>query len=160
MKVLTLIVTAVVLGATSPALSQEKEEAADELPSVLIYKNPSCACCSLWVKHMEAYGFETKTYTTRRANELKDNLGVPKDMRSCHVAQVGGYIVEGHVPADLIEKMLREKPDIAGLTVPGMVTGSPGMEGHGPQDYDVLAFTKDGKTSVYAHREGKATVSD
>ncbi|MGA7307096.1 MAG: DUF411 domain-containing protein, partial [Rhodothermales bacterium] len=117
-----------------------------------VYKNPSCGCCGKWVEHMEKNGFEVKTVDTGNPDGVKDRLGVPANMRSCHVGVIGDYLIEGHVPADLVKKLLKDKPDIAGLSVPGMVVGSPGMEGHNPQHYDVLAFTKDGKYTVYASR--------
>jgi hypothetical protein len=86
---------------------------------------------------------------------MKDSLGVPAALRSCHTAVVGGYVIEGHVPAELIERLLAEHPThVRGLAVPGMVTGSPGMEGPNPQDYDVIAFDRDGTTHVYAHEKG------
>ena len=151
MKILALALTAITLGAATPT-SAQTENIDTELPSMIVYKNPSCGCCSMWVDHVKEYGFEARTYTSRKMDALKDRLGVPSDLRSCHVATVDGYIFEGHVPADLIERVLTEKPEIAGLAVPGMVVGSPGMEGHNPQHYDVLAFTADGKTSVYAKR--------
>lgn len=134
-----------------PAFGQSHSSDGD-LPSMIVYKNPSCGCCHLWVEHAEEYGFSTRVYTTKNPNVLKDRMGVPKNVRSCHVAEVDGYIIEGHVPADLIEKLLTERPDVAGLAVPGMVVGSPGMEGHNPQRYDVVAFTKDGRYTVYASR--------
>lgn len=124
----------------------------EKLPSMIVYKNPSCGCCHKWVEHMEKNGFEVKTVDTGNPDAVKDRLGVPDNMRSCHVGVVGDYLIEGHVPADLVKKLLKERPDVAGLTVPGMVVGSPGMEGYNPQHYDVLAFTKDGKYTVYASR--------
>ena len=114
-------------------------------------------CCHLWVEHINANGFDAKVIDITdqtRLDELKTSSGVPETMRSCHMALVGTYVVEGHVPADLITKMLRDKPQARGLTVPGMVTGSPGMESPGvpPRAYDVLLFQRNGTSRVYASR--------
>jgi hypothetical protein len=84
--------------------------------------------------------------------ELKNNLNVPQKLRSCHTALIDGYVIEGHVPADVIERLIKEKPPVAGLAVPGMPVGSPGMEGGKPEPYSVFAYDKDGKTTVYAKR--------
>ncbi|HEX9659673.1 MAG TPA: DUF411 domain-containing protein [Rhodothermales bacterium] len=135
----------------SSALAQG-QDVGSKLPTMTVYKNPSCGCCSKWIEHVEQYGFTVKTYTTKNPDALKDRLDVPANMRSCHVGVIGDYLFEGHVPADLIEKFLAERSNAAGLAVPGMVVGSPGMEGHNPQHYDVVAFTKDGRGSVYASR--------
>jgi hypothetical protein len=85
-------------------------------------------------------------------NQIKARYNVPAKLRSCHTALVGGYVIEGHVPADLIHRLLQEKPPILGLAVPGMPIGSPGMEGGKPQRYEVVTFDKHGKTAVYARR--------
>ncbi len=83
---------------------------------------------------------------------VKNEMGVPRQLRSCHTARVGGYVVEGHVPADVVKKLLEEKPDVAGVAVPGMPMGSPGMEGFRKDPYDIIAFSKSGKSSIYASR--------
>ena len=102
---------------------------------------------------MQANGFTAKIVDMDDLSEVKRNAGVPDRLQSCHTALIGAYVAEGHVPADLVKKMLAEKPKIAGLAVPGMVAGSPGMElGSRTDPYDVIAFTKDGKSSVYAKR--------
>jgi hypothetical protein len=125
---------------------------ADE-PVLVVYKDPNCGCCSKWVEHMRQNGFRVESHDTSGVDGIKDRAGVPQATRSCHTALIGGYAIEGHVPADLVRRLLREHPaDVGGLAVPGMVTGSPGMEGPNPQNYDVIAFTKDGRTSVYAKR--------
>ena len=125
--------------------------------AMTIYKSPTCGCCVHWVDHVKGNGFEPKVIDVAdqtRLNDLKTTSGVPEALRSCHLALVGAYAVEGHVPADLIHKMLREKPQARGLTLPGMVTGSPGMEvpGQPASRYDILLFQRDGKTTVYASR--------
>ena len=107
-----------------------------------------------WVGHLQENGFkvQTKDVFGRKFTDLKDKHGVPEKLHSCHTAVVNGYVVEGHVPADLIQRLLKEKPAIVGLAVPGMPVGSPGMEGPKPEPYEVLTFDKNGKTTVYAKR--------
>ena len=127
--------------------------ATTDAPEVVVYKDPSCGCCTKWVEHMRQSGFRVASHDTSGVDGIKDQAGVPQGARSCHTGLVGGYAIEGHVPAEVVRRLLREHPgDIAGLAVPGMVTGSPGMEGPNPQHYDVIAFHKDGRTSVYEKR--------
>ena len=116
---------------------------------VVVYKSPTCGCCSKWVDHMTASGFKVIAHDTSNMQAVKTRLGVPDAMASCHTSVVNGYIIEGHVPAADIQRLLRDKPKVAGLAVPGMVTGSPGMEGSRSDPYNVIAFG-DGKTSVFA----------
>ncbi|MEM8484496.1 MAG: DUF411 domain-containing protein [Bacteroidota bacterium] len=135
------------VSACTPSNSQPR-------PNMVVYKTPTCGCCKKWVTHLETAGFTVKTTDLDDLSDIKTQFGVPQKLRSCHTAVVDGYIVEGHVPADVVEKMLREKPDIAGISVPGMPIGSPGMEVEGrPADrYNVMAFNKNGQTSIYAQR--------
>ena len=121
-------------------------------PVVTVYKSATCGCCTKWIEHMRAAGFTVVAHDTEDHTGVMGNFGVPFRLGSCHTAQVGSYVIEGHVPTDLIRKVLEEHPAIAGLAVPGMVTGSPGMEGPGAERYDVVAWNRQGKTSVYAHR--------
>ena len=123
-----------------------------EPPTVTVYKSATCGCCHKWIEHLRAAGFTVKAYDTEDLTSVATSMGVPFRLTSCHTARVGNYVIEGHVPADLIRKVLAEHPAILGLAVPGMVTGSPGMEGPNPQRYDVIAWTREGKTSVYARR--------
>jgi hypothetical protein len=118
--------------------------------AIEVYKSPTCGCCALWVEHVNANGFAAKVTDMPDVTPVKSQRGVPQALRSCHTAIVGGYVIEGHVPAADIQRLLRERPAIAGLAVPGMPMGSPGMEGPGPQRYDVIAFDRQGQTSVYA----------
>jgi hypothetical protein len=106
------------------------------------------------VVHLEKNGFkvEKKVLFGKAFTDFKRKHGVPERLYACHTAMIGGYLIEGHVPADLIFKLLKEKPPVLGLAVPGMPVGSPGMEGGKPEPYEVLAFDKNGKTSVYARR--------
>jgi hypothetical protein len=122
------------------------------LPVVTVYKDPSCGCCAKWVKYMSANGFVLNVKDVANVDQYKTMLHVPAALQSCHTAIVGKYIVEGHVPADVIKKFLAEKPDLLGLAVPGMVDGSPGMEGAHSEHYDVIAYDRAGKTRVYAKR--------
>jgi hypothetical protein len=121
-------------------------------PLVEVFKSPTCGCCSQWVEHMRASGFTVRTTDLNDLSEIKKARGVPDQVQSCHTAVVNGYVVEGHVPATDVHRMLREKPAIAGIAVGGMPIGSPGMEfpGAKAQPYDVMSFDKNGATRVYA----------
>lgn len=138
--------------AAAPSAASATQAAADA-PLLVVYKSPTCGCCKQWVEHMRQNGFNVETHDTEGVDSIKDQSSVPMAARSCHTALVGGYAIEGHVPADVVRRLLREHPaNVAGLAVPGMVTGSPGMEGPYPEHYQVIAFTKDGRTSVYETR--------
>ena len=121
-------------------------------PMVEVYKSPTCGCCSAWVDHLRDQGFEVRTIETDKVDELKATHRIPRQVQSCHTALVSGYVVEGHVPAADVARLLKERPAIAGIAVPGMPVGSPGMEipGTKPQPFDVIAFGKDGSTRVFA----------
>ena len=122
--------------------------------TITVFKSPSCGCCKGWVEHLRKHGYTVVARDLADVAPIKTAHGVPEKLRTCHTALVGGYVVEGHVPADVIARLLEERPKIAGLGVPGMPAGSPGMEMPGaPADhYDVVAFDKAGRTSVYARR--------
>lgn len=118
---------------------------------VVVYKNPDCGCCGKWADHMRESGFSVREVATRDMALVKSEAGVPEALGSCHTAIVGGYIVEGHVPASDVRRMLSEKPAIAGVSVPGMPQGSPGMEGPYPAErYDVIGFDAEGGVRVYS----------
>ena len=118
---------------------------------VNVYKSPTCGCCKEWVKHLQANGFSVKTHDVPDVSPYKVANGVPVTLGSCHTATVGGYVIEGHVPASDVKRLLKERPPVRGLAVPGMPIGSPGMEqGAHKQRYDVLTFDKQGNTSVYS----------
>lgn len=119
---------------------------------MVVYKDPGCGCCEQWVAIMQREGFVVSARNTGDMEPIKRRYHVTPELASCHTALVEGYVIEGHVPADLVQKLLREKPKLVGLAVPGMVTGSPGMEGPNPQHYQVLSFDAAGKTAVYARR--------
>jgi hypothetical protein len=121
--------------------------------AVTVYKTATCGCCAKWVDHMRAAGFDVKTTDVENIGEVKSTYGVPGELSSCHTSLVAGYVVEGHVPADVVSRMLREKPKIAGIAVPGMPIGSPGMEQGGQRNpYQIIAFERGGKASVYERR--------
>lgn len=118
---------------------------------VEVYKSASCGCCSLWVEYMKKSGFSVEVHDVRNVAPFRQRFGVPDAMASCHTAVVGGYAIEGHVPAVDIKRLLREKPKAAGIAVPGMVQGSPGMEqGRGKDPYNTVLFTKDGRSAIFA----------
>jgi hypothetical protein len=128
--------------------------AAPPAKDATVYKSPTCGCCKAWVEHMKKAGFRVTAHDVDDVEPYKKKYGVPAGLGSCHTAVVsGGYIVEGHVPADLVDKLITEKPkDIVGLAVPGMPQGSPGMETGKVEKYEIMAFDKAGKTKVYARR--------
>lgn len=126
--------------------------AADTAPAdtVVLYKTPTCGCCRLWGDHMAGEGFAVVSRDVTDLQAVKDSLGVPASAASCHTSTVGGYVVEGHVPADQVRRLLRERPDARGIAVAGMPIGSPGMEQGSRRDpYDVLLVSTDGATSVF-----------
>lgn len=120
--------------------------------TIVVYKSPTCGCCGMWVTYMREQGFTV--VVNEMADEQMDRVkaanGITDKLSSCHTALIHGYVVEGHVPAPEIRKMLAEKPKIAGLSVPGMIEGPPGMSSSAPQPYKVIAFAKNGKTTVYS----------
>jgi len=119
-------------------------------PSITVYKSPSCGCCGKWVSHLKENGFEVQTVDIDDLRMVKSMSGIKPEQASCHTARVGDYVIEGHVPADDIKRLLAEHPDARGLTVPGMPMGSPGMDAPQPQHYQVLLLEKDGTTEVFA----------
>lgn len=126
--------------------------AASDPNIVKVYKDPNCGCCSKWVDHMRANGFTVETMDLPDLTMVKQRYAIGQSLQSCHTAVIGDYAFEGHVPADVIRKFLEEKPSVAGLAVPGMPSGSPGMEGATKERYDVLTFDRAGRTTVYAQR--------
>ncbi len=120
-------------------------------PVVQVYKSPSCQCCAQWVTHLQQAGFTVQTHDQPAMNPLKTRLGVPQPLWSCHTAEVDGYVIEGHVPAQDIRRLLTQRPQGRGLSVPGMPVGSPGMEqGTHVDPYEVLLFDDAGATQVFA----------
>lgn len=124
--------------------------AAPPLPTVTVYKSPSCMCCGKWIEHMQVNGFPVVVHDTEDLTPQKVRLGVPPAMGSCHTAEVDGYLVEGHVPAADIKRMLVEKPQAKGLVSPGMPQSAPGMDSMLKVPYEVLLVSDDGRTATYA----------
>ena len=118
-------------------------------PTIEVYKTASCGCCKGWVEHLEANGFTVKAHDVANPGDYREKFGIPQELGSCHSARVGGYALEGHVPAAEIKRLLASKPKATGLAVPAMPLGSPGMEGPRSDPYDVLLVKKDGETAVF-----------
>lgn len=117
---------------------------------IVVYKTPTCGCCGKWEDHLRQAGFKVTSKPMENINSIKAEHQIPSDLWSCHTALVGGYVIEGHVPASAIKKLLAAKPtDSKGLAVPGMPIGSPGMEGPNPEKYDVVSIQGDGSAKVF-----------
>ena len=145
-SVLLRHVALALLVASAPGVSH-----AIEMHRVHVYKSPSCGCCTLWVVHMKKSGFNVEVHDVRDVMPFRERFGVPDAAMSCHTAQVAGYVVEGHVPATDVKRLLRDKPNAVGITVPGMVQGSPGMEqGRGQEPYNVVLFDAGRVQGVFA----------
>ena len=134
------------VAATGSSLSGQRGGAVVE-----VYKTPTCGCCHLWVKHLEQNGFTTRVTDMDDLSAVKKKHGIPARATSCHTAVVNGYVLEGHVPAADVKRLLMERPAVVGIAVPGMPIGSPGMEvGSTVQPYNVLSFDKTGQTKVFS----------
>jgi len=143
--------TFVCASAAALALGTFGRAGAQVRPLVSVYKSPTCGCCGEWVKHLRANGFRVETHEVVDVTPVRRRYGVPDHLASCHTALVGGYAIEGHVPASDIRRLLRERPRVRGLAVPGMVPGSPGMEQGPPQPYETLAFNGRGSRIFARH---------
>jgi len=138
------LVTAVLLAAASPPAPADG-------PEVTVYKDPNCGCCSKWADHLRDSGFTVREVPTGDMGRIKLQAGVPRALGACHTAVVEGYVIEGHVPAADVKRLLRDKPNVVGLSAPGMPQGSPGMEGpYPPERYQVLSFDEKGEAEVFA----------
>jgi hypothetical protein len=137
---------------TTPAASAK---AAPAKPHLSVYKSPTCGCCAKWVEYMEANGFTAAVTNMPDVTPVKASNGLPPRLSSCHTTLIAGYVIEGHVPVSDIRRLLKEKPPIAGLAAPGMPAGSPGMDVPNSPAYDIIAFDKTGKTSVYSTQKPK-----
>ncbi|PYP75685.1 MAG: hypothetical protein DMD35_20585 [Gemmatimonadetes bacterium] len=146
------VATTALGGAAMTTLLPRVGAAAIAPTSITVYKDPSCGCCKNWVEHLRASGFTPDVHDRSDMDALKDSLGVPASLRSCHTAVAGKYLIEGHVPAADVKQLLATKPaKTMGVAVPGMPAGSPGMEMGGRVDrYDVIAFAPDGATRIFA----------
>lgn len=142
-----LAVLATLASASAPAASGPISSAGE----ITVFKDANCGCCKSWVDHLRKHSFTVIAKDTADLSGVKRVGGVPERLHSCHTAFVNGYVVEGHVPAADIQRLLKEKPKIAGIAVPGMPAGSPGMEFGGAKDpYEVIAFNRDGTSRVFA----------
>jgi hypothetical protein len=151
MAMVRISTVGVLVLAASLALRAHPAEA--DLQVIQVYKSPTCGCCQKWVDYVRSRGYTVTVSNVPNVSSVKRQLGVPSGVASCHTAVIGGYFIEGHVPAEDISRLIAEHPDIAGLALPGMPIGSPGMEGSNAQPYFVLAVQKDGKLTVFAdHR--------
>lgn len=142
------------------AVEQQSSAAAiapANLPHMVVHKSPTCGCCGLWVEHMQQAGFHVEVIETDNLVPVKEHLGVPYGKGSCHTAEVGGYLIEGHVPAEDVLRLLAERPRARGLVLPGMPLGSPGMEvpDGRVQAYTVELVAEDGSTSTFRHVKGR-----
>jgi hypothetical protein len=124
-------------------------------PHLSVYKSPTCGCCAKWVEYMEANGFTATVTNMPDVTPVKVSNGLPPRLGSCHTTLIAGYVIEGHVPVSDIRRLLKEKPPIAGLAAPGMPAGSPGMDVPNSPPYDIIAFDKTGRTSVYSTQKPK-----
>ncbi|MGR9106864.1 MAG: DUF411 domain-containing protein [Gammaproteobacteria bacterium] len=124
--------------------------ASSEPIQITVYRSPNCGCCGFWLEHLKKHNFLVTDIKTEDVNSVKQQYGVTPQLASCHTALVDGYVIEGHVPAEDIRKLLAEKPDVAGLSVPGMPQGTPGMEMGGKKEpFSVISFDKDGKEAHF-----------
>ena len=151
-KALPLLLVAALaapVAAQSKTAAPAKKEAAER---ITVYRSRTCGCCGKWVQHLKDNGFEVAEHIVEQIDNAPGRDRVPEKLRSCHIAKIRTYVVEGHVPADVVKDMLKKRPEIEGIAVPGMPQGSPGMESPTPQPYEVIAWTKAGKSWTFARR--------
>lgn len=133
------------------AVNDASGEQAALTNEITVFRSPNCGCCGLWIDHLEAAGFQVKDNVTENLESVKQQYDIPENLATCHTAIVAGYVIEGHVPVEDIQRLLAQKPAVAGLAVPGMPIGSPGMESGGyVEPYTVFSFTEDGSTATFA----------
>jgi len=154
--VLLLLIGSLGLSGCSNLLSASAQpilslaELPPEALQVTSYRSPSCNCCGNWIEHMQAAGFQVDDHVTEEIEAVKQELGVPLELASCHTAVVNGYVVEGHIPEADVRRLLAERPAVAGIAAPGMPIGSPGMESEDIQEpYTVYTFTAEGDVEVF-----------
>ena len=148
------------LAPAGAASSQVAATSRDASPRLHVHKSASCGCCSVWIEHMRDAGFTVTSTDVDNVNAIKERVGVPLGKGSCHTAEVDGYFIEGHVPADDVKRLLAERPDAKGLVVPGMPAGSPGMEmpDGRTQPYIVELVRDDGSTSEFARHQQEGEI--
>jgi hypothetical protein len=149
-RTFTLGVSFLALALTTGAARPSTADTDPKQPVITVYKDASCGCCKSWIEHLIKHGYRVDAKDSPDMTEIKRSLGVPEGLTACHTAVVNGYLIEGHVPAADIARLLKAKPKVAGLAVPGMPMGSPGMEGPRTQHYHLLSFDKAGKTRIFA----------
>ncbi|XOZ32735.1 DUF411 domain-containing protein [Halomonadaceae bacterium KBTZ08] len=156
----SLVALAVVaLGATQLVADNTRQTTATDQAGVptdetlTVFASPTCGCCGDWIEHMRQAGFKAEKREVSNINRVKQEAGLPRSLASCHTAFIGGYLIEGHVPASDVKRLLREQPSAAGLSVPRMPMGSPGMvvEGRGRDAFDVILFRQNGDQDVFEH---------
>lgn len=148
MKKYVLVVALFIALFAAPLASQTVH--AESLPNMTVWKSPSCGCCASWVTHMRGNGFNMTVKDSNDLGKIKKRSGVPDRLQACHTAKIGDYVIEGHVHAKDVKRLLKTKPQALGLAVPGMPSGSPGMENGQHDRYDVLLFKRDGATKVFS----------
>jgi hypothetical protein len=146
------LIVALALGVSADAAQRGSKRAEPAAQPITVYRTATCGCCGKWIEHLKAAGFAPTVHIVENIDTAPPRTRLPESLRSCHIATLDGYIVEGHVPAEVIRQLLRERPRVEGIAVPGMPAGSPGMESSNPQPYDVIAFDAKGKTSIFARR--------
>jgi hypothetical protein len=146
------LLTVAALVVPADAAQRSSTAASSKGQPITVYRTLSCGCCGKWVDHLEAAGFKATVHMVDSIDQAPPRKNVPAALHSCHTATLEGYLVEGHVPADVIRQLLKERPRVQGIAVPGMPLGSPGMEAPTSQPYEVLTFDANGKTTVFARR--------
>jgi hypothetical protein len=156
-RVQAIVLTIAVIGFNIVAYGQTRaQKSAAAAPQLSVFKTPTCGCCQNWVEYMKANGFTAKVTNMPDVSSVKMQNGLPPRLASCHTTLVGGYVIEGHVPVEDVRRLLKEKPaGIAGIAAPGMPAGSPGMDVPNSPAYQIIAFDKTGRTSVYATHPAK-----
>jgi len=144
------IVTAVAVALAALGVGLTVAWRSEAAPEVRVYRSATCGCCEGWARHLERNGFDVEVIDVERLEAVKARLGIPRGLASCHTAEVDGFLVEGHVPAEDVHRLLRERPAVRGLAVPGMPEGSPGMEGPDPEAYTVWTFGGKGGIAPWA----------
>ena len=155
MKSIKLLMVCVLLSLSFGIKAEDQVKTVEPIV-IEVYRSPSCGCCSKWLVHLKENQFDVIDHVTNDVQAIKDKYGVPENMASCHTALVNGYVVEGHVPASDIKKLLNLKPAVIGISVPGMPSGTPGMEMGGRKDaYQVISFDKEKKYQIFSSYEAE-----